>query len=82
MRTPDREQMLISEPSKTKGGKNPEIVVKNSRFIRAVEVNAPALLAHQQTRTVKPVQIASRFAFPPDSSMGVEYTPKELVWWL
>lgn len=57
---PDTE--FLSEPSKTRGGKNPEIVVKNSRFTLAVEVKAPALFAHQQTRTANPVQIASRFA--------------------
>jgi len=56
------ETQFLSEPSKTKGGKNPEIVLKNSSINLAVEVKAPALFEHQRIRTSNPEQIAARFA--------------------
>lgn len=51
-----------AEPAVQKGGRNPEIVIRNQSITLAVEVKAPALFAHQENRTTNPEQIASRFA--------------------
>lgn len=51
-----------SEPSVERHGKNPEILVQNEHITLAVEVKAPALFSHQESRAANPEQIAARFA--------------------
>lgn len=50
-----------SEPSTKKNGKNPEIIVRSPDIHLAVEVKAPAYLAHHNNRTTNSIQLASRF---------------------
>lgn len=58
----DASTTFEAEPSVSRQGKNPEILVRDPHITLAVEVKAPALFSYQENRSKNPEQIAARFA--------------------